>query len=80
EERRFWKRYMKAYEKCLAATSTDHAPWYVVPADDKPNARLIVSQILLETLEGLRLDYPETTRARRRELLAIRKRLARERG
>jgi len=80
EERRFWKRYMKAYEKCLAATSTDHAPWYVVPADDKPNARLIVSQILLETLEGLRLAYPETTRARRRELLAIRKRLARERG
>jgi PPK2 family polyphosphate:nucleotide phosphotransferase len=77
EERRYWKQYMKAYEKCLAATSTDHAPWYVVPADDKPNARLIVSQILLDTLESLRLAYPETTRSRRRELLEIRKRLAR---
>lgn len=80
EERRYWKRYMKAYEKCLTATSTGHAPWYVVPADDKSNARLFVSQILLETLETLRLAYPETTRARRRELLAIRKRLAHEGG
>ncbi|HYL31693.1 MAG TPA: ADP-polyphosphate phosphotransferase [Stellaceae bacterium] len=77
EERRYWKQYMKAYEKCFAATSTDHAPWYVVPADDKLNARLIVSQILLDTLEGLHPAYPQTTPARRRELLAIRKRLAR---
>jgi len=79
EERRYWKHYMKAYEKCLAATSTDIAPWYVVPADDKENARLIVSHILLDTLEGLRLAYPKTSRERRRELLTIRKRLARER-
>ena len=43
EERKFWKQYMKAYEECLGATSTRAAPWYVVPADDKPNARLIVS-------------------------------------
>ena len=79
-ERQYWKHYMKAYEKCLAATSTDIAPWYVVPADDKENARLIVSQILLDTLEGLHLAYPKTSRERRRELLAIRKRLAREKA
>ena len=47
-ERNYWKDYMKAYEACLTATSTHHAPWYVVPADDKENARLIVSQIVLE--------------------------------
>ncbi len=56
EERKFWKRYMKAYEECLGATSTHHAPWYVVPADDKENARLIVSQIVLDTFEGLKMS------------------------
>jgi len=76
EERKFWKRYMKAFEECLGATSTADAPWYVVPADDKENARLIVSQIILDTFERLKLSYPKTTAARRRELLAIRKRLA----
>jgi PPK2 family polyphosphate:nucleotide phosphotransferase len=76
EERKFWRHYMKAYEECLAATSTSHAPWYVVPADDKENARIIVSRIILDTLEGLEMTYPETSAARRRELLAIRKRLA----
>jgi PPK2 family polyphosphate:nucleotide phosphotransferase len=77
EERKFWNDYMKAYEHCLAATSTGEAPWYVVPADDKPNARLIVSQIILDTLEGLKMRYPETTPERSRELQAIRRRLAR---
>jgi PPK2 family polyphosphate:nucleotide phosphotransferase len=77
EERKFWKRYMKAYEKCLSATSSKHAPWYVVPADDKRNARLIVSQILLEALKALKLHYPKTSAARRRELRSLRKRLAR---
>ena len=66
---------MKAYEKCLSATSTHEAPWYVVPADDKPNARLIVSEIVLETVEGLKMSYPQTDEARRRELLAIREQL-----
>ncbi|MGB7097299.1 MAG: ADP-polyphosphate phosphotransferase, partial [Xanthobacteraceae bacterium] len=76
QERKFWKLYMKAYEECLSATSTDHAPWYVVPADDKENARLIVSRIVLDTLEGLKMGYPKTTAKRRRELLSIRKELA----
>ena len=76
EERKFWKDYMKAYEECLSATSTRHAPWYVVPADDKENARLIVSRIVLDTLEGLEMAYPKTSAERHRELLAIRERLA----
>jgi PPK2 family polyphosphate:nucleotide phosphotransferase len=76
EERKFWKDYMRAYEKCLAATSTKRAPWYVVPADDKLNARLIVSRIVLDTVEALELSYPKTSPARRRELLSLRKSLA----
>ena len=72
-ERKYWKDYMKAYEECLNATSTHHAPWYVVPADDKENARLIVSQIVLDTLNDLKMAYPKTTAKRRRELKSIRK-------
>jgi len=74
-ERKYWKQYMKAYEECLSATSTREAPWYVVPADDKMNARLIVSQIILDTLEGLEMSYPKTTDERHQELLEIRKQL-----
>ena len=74
-ERKFWKHYMKAYEECLSTTSTREAPWYVVPADDKENARLIVSQIILDTLEGLEMSYPKTTDERHQELLEIRKQL-----
>jgi len=74
-ERDYWKHYMKAYEECLNATSTHHAPWYVVPADDKENARLIVSQIVLDALYELKMAYPKTTAKRRRELESIRKRL-----
>jgi PPK2 family polyphosphate:nucleotide phosphotransferase len=72
-ERKYWKQYMKAYEACLSATSTHHAPWYVVPADDKENARLAVSQIVLDALTELKMAYPETTPKRERELESIRK-------
>jgi PPK2 family polyphosphate:nucleotide phosphotransferase len=78
QERQFWKEYMKVFEKCLTATSTENAPWYVVPADDKESARLIVSQIILETLEALKLRYPETTDERRKELQEIRRQLEAE--
>jgi PPK2 family polyphosphate:nucleotide phosphotransferase len=76
-ERKYWKDYMKAYEACLHATSTHHAPWYVVPADDKENARLIVSQIALDALNDLKMAYPKTTSKRRQELKSIRKLLER---
>jgi PPK2 family polyphosphate:nucleotide phosphotransferase len=75
-ERKFWKHYMKAYEECLGATNTHHSPWYVVPADDKENARLMVSRIVLDTFEELKMSYPTTSAKRRRELLSIRKQLA----
>jgi PPK2 family polyphosphate:nucleotide phosphotransferase len=75
EERKFWKHYMKAYEECLSATSTKDAPWYVVPADDKENARLIISRIILDRFSELKLAYPKTGAKRRQELDLIRKRL-----
>jgi PPK2 family polyphosphate:nucleotide phosphotransferase len=70
-ERKYWKHYIKAYEECLNATSTRHAPWFVVPADDKENARLIVSRIVLDALNELKMAYPKTTAKRRRELKSI---------
>jgi len=75
EERKRWKDYMKAYETCLAATSTRDAPWYVVPADDKPNARLIIAELIVQTLKDLKMSYPRATAAHRKELQALRKKL-----
>jgi PPK2 family polyphosphate:nucleotide phosphotransferase len=75
EERKYWPQYAEAYEACLGATSTHHAPWYIVPADEKPTTRLIISQIILDTIRDLKLTYPETNPRRRRELKLIRKRL-----
>ncbi len=73
QERKYWKSYMKAYEACLSATSTDRAPWYIVPADDKENTRLIVSRIILNTLEDLKMSYPKANAQHKRELQSIRK-------
>jgi len=75
EERAFWPQYMDAYEKCLSTTSTHESPWYIVPADDKHNTWLIVSEIILETLQNLKMSYPMPTEAHRRELLGIREQL-----
>src|ERR1044071_7189047 len=73
EERKYWGAYRDAYEACLSATSTRAAPWYVVPADDKGNARLIISQIILDTLRGLEMKYPEINEKQRKELRALRR-------
>lgn len=75
EERKFWRQYMLAYEACLSATSTKNAPWFVVPADDKKNTRLIISQIILDTFKSLNMHYPKTSAERRKELETIRKQL-----
>lgn len=75
QERQYWPRYMRAYEACLSATSTTVAPWFVVPADDKENARLVISGIILDTLKRLGMSYPKADKARRKELLSIRKSL-----
>ena len=76
QEREYWDQYMEAYEACLSETSTCDSPWYTVPADDKKNARLIVSKIILDTFKGLDMAYPITTAERRQELEAIREQLA----
>lgn len=67
-ERQFWPRYMDAYEQCLNATSTEHAPWYAIPADDKENMRLMVADILLQTLKKLNLAFPKVSDAQREEM------------
>jgi PPK2 family polyphosphate:nucleotide phosphotransferase len=72
DERGFWPAYMDAYERCLSATSTTNAPWYIVPADDKRNARLIVSQVIVETLEKLGMEYPRLDAAEHQKLLSVR--------
>ena len=77
QERKFWKDYMLAYEACLSATSTAKAPWYVVPADDKENARLIISQTIVDTLKSLNLSYPQVSAQRHKEIRQMRKSLLR---
>jgi PPK2 family polyphosphate:nucleotide phosphotransferase len=77
-ERQFWNEYMRAYETCLGATSTSHAPWYVVPADDKQNARLIISQIIQNTFKALGMHYPTPDAERAEELSSIRSQLMAE--
>lgn len=72
QERKYWKRYMRAYERCLSATSTRRAPWYIVPADDKASTRLIVSRIILETMRELKVDYPQPDETRQEQLHALR--------
>ena len=73
EERQRWKDYRRAYEECLTATSTRTAPWYIVPADDKENARLIISQIILDSVDELKMSYPKPDKSHRKELQSIRK-------
>lgn len=68
KERGYWNEYMHVYEECINNTATPHAPWFVVPADDKKNMRLIVSQIILEKLKSMKIDYPNTTKQRKAEL------------
>lgn len=77
-ERGFWDKYMQAYEACLSATSTQRAPWYVVPADDKENARLIIARIVVDAFKSLGMQYPQTDAQHRQELLSIRQQLVNE--
>ena len=74
-ERQYWDQYMTAYEDCISSTTTEQAPWYIIPADDKPTARLLVADAIVRTLEGLDLEYPQQGPERLKELRAIRKQL-----
>jgi PPK2 family polyphosphate:nucleotide phosphotransferase len=77
-ERAYWDQYMEAYDDAIRATSTKHAPWYVVPADDKWFARAVVADILATTIQSLDLKYPEVTEAQRAALAGARKQLEAE--
>ncbi|MDE2149085.1 MAG: polyphosphate kinase 2 family protein [Gammaproteobacteria bacterium] len=72
EERKYWRAYQRAYEDCLGATSADYAPWYVVPADHKDDARLIISEAVVHSLKSLKMAYPKPSADDRRRLQAIR--------
>jgi PPK2 family polyphosphate:nucleotide phosphotransferase len=76
QERSLWDRYTNAYEHCLGATSSEDAPWYVVPADDKKNARLIISSVIRETLSDLKLELPKPAPALRNAMKRLRSQLA----
>jgi PPK2 family polyphosphate:nucleotide phosphotransferase len=78
-ERQFWKQYMRAYEHCLSATSTKQAPWYIVPADDKENARLLIAEIILDTMRDMKLTYPELDTKQKRQLQQAKRELLAER-
>ncbi|MGY0642727.1 MAG: polyphosphate kinase 2 family protein, partial [Paraglaciecola chathamensis] len=72
QERAFWPQYMQAYEDCISSTTSDEAPWYVIPADDKRNARLIIAKTIVETFESLDMLYPEVDEQRKLELQRLR--------
>jgi PPK2 family polyphosphate:nucleotide phosphotransferase len=78
QERAHWKKYMQAYEDCFRATSTNHAPWYIIPADDKPTMRLLVAGVIARAMKGLKLAYPEVSAEHRRSLLEAKKMLVSE--
>ena len=79
-ERGFWDDYMGAYEDAISATSTEWAPWYAVPADHKWFTRLVVAQVVVDTLERLRLEYPKVDAKRKKEIAEARRALEKERG
>lgn len=78
EERKYWLQYMRAYEECLGATSTKNAPWYVIPADDKNTARLLIASIIVDKFKSLHMEYPDGGTEHQDELQAIRKQLLEE--
>jgi PPK2 family polyphosphate:nucleotide phosphotransferase len=78
KERQFWDEYQEAYEDMIANTATEHAPWIVVPADNKWFARLVVSSVIVHTLKGLNLSYPAVDETKKKELAAAEVELKRE--
>src|SRR5215831_11899061 len=78
KNRLLWDQYMEAYEDCFAHTSTPWAPWYVVPADEKPYCRLLVAFLIYQRLAKMKLAYPRVSKQHRAELLEIRKLLERK--
>ena len=79
-ERERWADYMAAYEEMIARTATDHAPWFIVPADNKWFARVVVSEVIVDALESLNLSFPKITVSQRKELKQAASQLKHERN
>jgi PPK2 family polyphosphate:nucleotide phosphotransferase len=77
-ERQFWNEYQCAYEDAIGETSTDEAPWFIIPGDDKKNARLIISSIVLDIFKSLQMEFPTSTPAHQKELQQMAKLLQKE--
>lgn len=78
QERKYWKEYMNAYEELIKNTSTKKSPWYVVPADNKSFARIVVASAIIETLDSIGLEYPKVSKEKLAELVAVKKELLAE--
>lgn len=76
EERALWDQYQSAYEDCLSETTTKYGPWYIVPADRKGDARLIVSQVIVDTLKNLKMSYPAADATKKAQLQRFRRALS----
>ena len=77
-ERGYWKEYMAAYEEMIKNTSTEKAPWYVVPADSKPYARIVIASAIINALDEMELEYPKVSKEKIEELHAIKETLLAE--
>ena len=77
-ERGFWKKYQAAYEECIGHTASNGSPWYIVPGDDKENARLSISRILVDRFEQMRLGYPKLKREETQKLKQLKRLLAKD--
>ena len=78
QERGYWKDYMRAYEDMIRNTATKHSPWYVIPADNKWFTRIAVASAVIDTLDGLGLQYPEVGKEKLAELAETKKKLLAE--
>src|SRR5262249_34324195 len=78
-ERKYWNEYMEAYEDAIAATSTPWAPWYVIPADHKWSARVLVAELITSSIRSLKLEFPQPSREERHLLRKAEAALSRER-
>lgn len=78
KERDCWQRYQDAYERCLSATSTKYSPWYVIPADDKANARLLIADLVVDTLRDMNPEYPKLDAQQQHNLQLAKAKLLKE--
>jgi PPK2 family polyphosphate:nucleotide phosphotransferase len=80
EERKYWKQYQSAYEEMIKKTATEKAPWYVIPADNKPYARIVIASAIINALDSMKLAYPEVSNEQLAELQRLKAELIAEKA